>query len=69
MRSLLIPSLLAFGVALTGMVSASAMIGPGVTNKAATNSSPRVWLATHQCRAKTVCDDHGQNCQVVDDCR
>jgi hypothetical protein len=69
MRSLLILSLLAFGVSLTGIVGAAAMIGAGAINKAATNSSPRAWLATHQCRAKTVCDDHGQNCQVVDDCR
>jgi hypothetical protein len=69
MRNLLMSSLLAFGVGLTGIIGASAMIGPGSMNKAATNSSPRVWPATEQCRAKTVCDDHGQNCQVVDDCR
>lgn len=68
MRNLTISIPLAFGIGLAGIVGASAMIGPGAVNNAATNSSPRLRLATHQCRAKTVCDDHGKNCHTVDVC-
>lgn len=41
MGMLLLPTLLALGVGLTGIASASTMTGPGVINKAATNFSPR----------------------------
>lgn len=68
MRNLTISIPLAFGISLAGIVSASAMIGPGIVSEAATNSSPRLWPVTHQCRAKTVCDDHGKNCHTVDVC-
>jgi hypothetical protein len=74
MRKHLISILVACGVGLAGIVSASAVIGPAIINKANTNSSqpnssPRLWPATEQCRVRTVCDDQGNNCQTVDDCR
>ena len=69
MRTLLLPALFALGVGLTGTVSASAMTGPGIINKAATNFSPRVRQVTHQCRVVTKCDRDGKNCQNVDVCR
>jgi hypothetical protein len=68
MRTLLLATLLAFGVGLTGIGSASAMMGSGIINKAASNLSPRVQQVTHQCRAKTVCDNNGKNCHTVDVC-
>lgn len=68
MRKLLLLALPAFTVSITGIASASAMIGVGDMNKAAANFSPRVWQATHQCRAKTVCDRDGKNCHTVDIC-
>jgi hypothetical protein len=68
MRTLLLPALFALGVGLTGTVSASAMIGPGIVNKAATNFS-RVRQVTHQCRVVTKCDKNGKNCRTVDVCR
>lgn len=69
MRKLLLPALLALGVGLAGTVGASAMIGPGIVNKAATNFSPRVRQVTHQCRVVTKCDRNGNNCHPVDVCR
>ena len=69
MRTLLLPALFALGVGLTGTVSASALIGPGIINKAAINFSPRVRQVTHQCRVVTKCDQNGKNCQNVDVCR
>jgi hypothetical protein len=69
MRTLLLPALFALGIGLTGIVSASASIGPSIINKAATNFSPRVRQVTHQCRVVTKCDQHGKNCHTVDVCR
>jgi hypothetical protein len=69
MRILLLPALFALGVGLTGTVSASALISPGIINKAAINFSPRVRQVTHQCRVVTKCDQNGKNCQNVDVCR
>jgi hypothetical protein len=74
MRKYLVSILLAFEIGLAGTASASAMISSGIINKANTNSSPpnsslRPRQATEQCRVRTVCDDHGNNCQTVDDCR
>lgn len=69
MRKLLLPALLTFGVGLTGVASASAIIGPGILNKTATNFSPRVRQVTHQCRIVTKCDKNGKNCHDVDVCR
>lgn len=69
MRNLLLSTLLAVGVGLIGTGGASAMMGPGILNKAASNFSPRVRQVTHQCRAKTVCDSNGKNCHTVDVCR
>lgn len=69
MRTLLLPALFAFGVSLAGMAGASAMIGPGIHNNAATSFSPRVRLATHECRVVTKCDRNGKNCETVDVCR
>lgn len=69
MRTLLLPALFALGVGLTGTVSASAMIGPGIINEAATNFSPRVRQVTHQCRVVTKCNRNGKNCRTVDVCR
>jgi len=69
MRTLLLPALFALGVGLTGIVSASAMIGPGSINKAAADFSPRVRQVTHQCRVVTKCDKNGKNCRTVDVCR
>lgn len=68
MRNLTISIVSAFGIGLAAIVAASAATGHGIEAKAATQSSPRLWLATHQCRAKTVCDDHGKNCHTVDVC-
>ncbi|HWC92991.1 MAG TPA: hypothetical protein VG475_07745 [Pseudolabrys sp.] len=69
MRKLLLPALFALGIGLTGIVSASAMIGSDIVNKAATNFSPRVRQVTHQCRLVTKCDRNGKNCHPVDVCR
>jgi hypothetical protein len=69
MRKLLLPALLALGVGLTGGASASALIGSGLVNKAATNFSPLVQQVTHQCRIATKCDKNGKNCHDVDVCR
>ena len=69
MRKLLLPALLALGIGLTGIVSASAMIGQGIINKAAANFSPRVRQVTHQCRVVTKCDKKGENCHDVEVCR
>jgi len=69
MRMLLLPALFALGVGLTGIVGASATVGPGIVNKAATNFSPRVRQVTHQCRVVTKCDQNGKNCHNVDVCR
>ena len=67
MRTLLLSGLFAFGVGLTGIVSASATIGPA--SKAAPNFSPSVRQATNECRIEEKCDVHGQNCQPVNVCR
>ena len=69
MRKFLLSALLVCGVGVTGLGSASAMIGPGTIGKAASGFSPRVQQATHQCRVKTVCDRNGKNCHTVDVCR
>ena len=63
MRMLLLSALLAFGVGLTGTVSASATNSPIVASKAATNFSPRVRLAAKGCREE--CDQNGDNCHQV----
>jgi hypothetical protein len=68
-RTLLLPALFALAASLIGTVGASAMIGPGITNKAVTNLSPRVLHATHQCRVATKCDKNGKNCSTFDVCR
>jgi hypothetical protein len=69
MRKLLLSALFAMGFILTGMVSASAVIGPGINNKAATNFSPRVRQAAKGCREEEECDHDGKNCRVVHRCR
>lgn len=63
MRALLLSTLLAFGVGLTGTVSACAAISPGIASKAATNFSPPVRLAAKGCREE--CDQNGDNCRQV----
>jgi hypothetical protein len=68
MRAPLLPALFALGFGLTGMVNASSVTGPGIINNGATNFSPRVQQATHQCRAETECDENGKNCYTVDRC-
>lgn len=60
MQKLLFPVLLAFGVGLSGIVTASAPISPGVTNSAASKASPRLRLAAKACRED--CDQNGDNC-------
>jgi hypothetical protein len=67
MRTFLLPALLAFGVGLTGIVGASAMVGPGV-NKAASNLSPSV-REVRGCRIVPKCDPHGKNCVQAEVCR
>jgi hypothetical protein len=74
MRTLLSSALFAValvtsGFGLAGMSSASTLIGTGTINKGVTNFSPRVQLATHECRVVTVCDKNGKNCENVDKCR
>jgi hypothetical protein len=68
MRTLLLSALLSIGIGCTGIISAFAMVGPGIINTAAANFSPRVWQVTHQCRAVTKCDKDGNNCQTFDSC-
>jgi hypothetical protein len=67
MRTFLLPALLAFGVGLTGIVGASAMICPGI-NKAATNLLPSV-QEVRGCRIVPKCDQHGKNCVQAEVCR
>jgi hypothetical protein len=55
MRTLLLPTLFALGVGLTAIASASFMIGPGITDKAAANFSPRVRQAAYDCRTVMKC--------------
>jgi hypothetical protein len=51
------------------VMTLSTTCGMTVTEATATNFSPRLRQATEQCRVRTVCDDHGQNCYTVDDCQ
>lgn len=61
MQKLLFSALLAFGVGLSGIGSASATTGAGVTNTAASHASPRVRLAAKGCREE--CDRNHNNCR------
>lgn len=67
MRTLL-PALFALGIGFTGIVGASAMVGPGTINTATTNFSPRVQQVTRECRLVTQCDQNGKNCHTVNKC-
>ena len=69
MRKFLLSTLFAFGIGIPGIVSASAMVGPGILNAPAANFSPRLRQITHQCRVATKCDKDGKNCHTVDVCR
>ena len=64
MRTFLLRALLAFGVGLTVIVGASAMVGPGIIDKATTNLSPSVREVGYSrgCRIVPKCDRHGKNC-------
>lgn len=68
MRALLLPLLFGFGFGLIGTADASSVSGPDTIHREVTNFLPGVQLATHQCRAETVCDDNGKNCHTVDRC-
>jgi hypothetical protein len=67
MRTFLLPALLVFGVGLTGIVGASAMVDPGI-NKAAANLLPSV-REVRGCRIVPKCDPHGKNCVQAEVCR
>lgn len=69
MRTFMLSALFAFGIGIPGIVSASAMVGPGILNANAANFSPRLRQVTHECRVVTKCDKDGKNCQAVDVCR
>jgi hypothetical protein len=68
MRTFLLSTLLAFGIGGAGIVSAFAMVAPGILNATPANFSPRLQQVTHQCRAATKCDKDGKNCQTYDVC-
>jgi hypothetical protein len=70
MRTFLLPAVLAFGVGLTGIVGASAMVGPGIIDKTTTNLSPSVREVGYSrgCRLVPKCDRHGQNCVQTQVC-
>lgn len=67
MRTLLLPALFALGVGLTGIVGASAAIGPSIIN--AMNFSPRVRQVTYECRTVMKCDKNNRNCVPTQVCR
>lgn len=69
MRTFLLSALFAFGIGIAGIVSATAMVGPGILSATAANFSPRLQQVTHECRVVTKCDKDGKNCQTFDVCR
>lgn len=61
MQKLLFSALLAFGVGLGAMGTASAATSAGVPDKAASNVPSHVKLAAKGCREE--CDRNGRNCR------